>query len=76
MIDKIYNKDGVQIDGSSEGKRNVKINRVNCYLYCDPIAQKQTYMAPYYVMDGKDDKGQEVTITVPAIDDSKIEYVK
>lgn len=33
-------------------------------------------MAPYYVMDGKDDKGQEVTITVPAIDDSKIEYVK
>lgn len=76
VIDKIYNKDGVQIDGSSEGKRNVKINRVNCYLYCDPIAQKQTYMAPYYVMDGKDDKGQEVTITVPAIDDSKIEYVK
>lgn len=74
-IDKIYKGDGVQIDGSSEGKMGVAIDNVNLYLYCDPIAQKQTYMAPYYIMDGEDEKGKEITIAVPAVDDSMIKYV-
>lgn len=75
-VDKIYNGDGVQIDGSSEGDMGVSIDDVDLYLYCDPVAENQTYMAPYYVMDGKDEKGAEITITVPAIEDSMIEYVK
>lgn len=75
-VDKIYNGDGVQIDGSSEGDMDVSIDDVELYLYCDPVAQNQTYMAPYYIMDGKDEKGAEITITVPAIEDSMIEYVK
>ena len=52
---------------------DVSINDVEVRLYCDSVNLKQQYMAPYYVLTGKDKSGAKVSLTMPAICDSEIQ---
>lgn len=52
---------------------DVSIDDVEVRLYCDSVNLKQQYMAPYYVLTGKDKSGAEVSLTMPAISDSEIQ---
>lgn len=49
--------------------QKVDVDNVKVCLYCDSAGVDQEYMAPYYVMEGKNEKGEEVAITTLAISD-------
>lgn len=65
----------VQIDGVSvDEKSGVSIDSVKICLYSDPLGMEQKYFAPYYVMEGKDENKEKITIIVPAIKDENVVY--
>lgn len=76
-VDKICNGSDVQINGTSEGEEvDVAIDKAEICLYSDPISLEQEYMAPYYVLHGEDEYDEDITIVLPAIEDSMITYKK
>lgn len=64
----------MQVYDTSDGEKKVTINDAKIYLYSDPITENQEYMAPYYVLNGTDSNGKGITISLPAVDSSMIEY--
>lgn len=75
--DKIEKNQELQLDTSAidlEGNKikDVLIDDVEVRLYCDSVNLQQKYMAPYYVLMGKDKDGEKVSLTLPAITDNEI----
>ncbi len=46
---------------------NVMIDNVSICLYCDSAGLEQQYMVPYYVLEGKDSNGVDISITTLAL---------
>ena len=74
-VKKIIGNEGVQIAGVSVDENlGVSIEQIKLCLYSDPLGMEQKYFAPYYVMNGKDDNNEKITIVVPAIEDKNVIY--
>ncbi len=76
--EKIEKNQELQLNTNADYIKNntltdVFINDVEVRLYCDSVNLKQQYMAPYYILTGKDKSGAEVSLTMPAISDSEIQ---
>lgn len=76
--EKIENNQELQLITNADNIKNnkledVSIDDVEVRLYCDSVNLKQQYMAPYYILTGKDKSGAEVSLTMPAISDNEIQ---
>lgn len=55
--------------GVENESQKVNLNNVKVCLYCDSAGVDQQYMAPYYVMEGENEEGEDVAITTLALKD-------